>query len=155
MEFRELANIPDDAFDEPKKKVNHKQQGKRNRAMGLDTERRTKKDLEEDGWIVSKWNNNIDLKEDKLIPVKNKFRGVGIPMMLGAGFPDFIAYRKKDKFYEVIGVEVKTTGYLSSVEQEKCKWLLKNNIFSKILIARREYSGRYIEIKYKEFEVKK
>ena len=135
-----------------KKTMDYKKQGKRNRALGSDTERRTRIDLIEDGWFVSKWNNNV--KDNELVVVKNQFRGKGIPMMLGAGFPDFIAFRLKGEHYEVIGVEVKTGGYLSSEEQEKCKWLLDNKVFSKILIASREYSGRYIEIKYKEFEVK-
>lgn len=131
-----------------------KKQGKRNRVIGADTERRTRKDLEEQGWIVSKWNNNVNLKEDKLVVVKNKFRGMGIPMMLGAGFPDFIAFRLKGELYELIGVESKTDGYLSSEEKEKCEWLLKNKIFSKIRIARREKSGNRVLIEYKEFEVK-
>ncbi len=135
--------------------VDYKAQGKKNRAIGADTERRTRENLIENGWVVSKWNNNVDLKDNKLFVVKNKFRGVGIPMMLGAGFPDFIAFRKAKSNYEIIGVECKANGYLSSEEQAKCKWLLDNNIFPKILIARREYSGRWVLIEYKEFEVKK
>ena len=135
-------------------KTDWKAQGKRNRARGADTERRTKEDLEDDGWIVCKWNNNV--KDDELVVVKNKFRGIGIPMMLGAGFPDFIAYRLKKRLYEIIGVEVKTSGILDKEEKEKCVWLLKNKIFSKILIARRESSllSKHISIEYKEFRSK-
>jgi len=44
---------------------------------------------------------------------------------------------KRKKTYEVIGVEVKSNGYLSKEEKAKCRWLLDNNIFSKILIAKR------------------
>jgi len=34
-------------------------QGKRNKAMGADFERRTRKDLEDKGWKVSKYSNNL------------------------------------------------------------------------------------------------
>lgn len=135
--------------------VDYKAQGKKNRKLGADTELRARADLESKGWIVDKWSNNINLTDDKLVKVKNKFRGVGIPMMLGAGFPDFIAFRKIKRGYEVIGVEVKTNKYLDQAEKEKCKWLLKNKIFSKILVAYREKINNRIEIKYWNFEVSK
>jgi len=90
----------------------------------------------------------------KMIPAKHKFRGKGIPMAIGTGFPDFIAFNKiweeKDLFLgdmfahcgstihqTIIGIEVKSNGYLTKEEKEKCKWLLDNNIFSKILIAKK------------------
>ena len=41
------------------------------------------------------------------------------------------------RLYEVIGVESKSNGYLTKEEKEKVKWLLKNKIFSKILIAKK------------------
>lgn len=93
------------------------------------------------------------------------------------GFPDFIAFKfvKKERevlsakgtftnhsiketenvsriklFYEVIGVESKMKGILDKQEKDKCKWLLENNIFSRILIASKgEKRG---EIIYKEFQ---
>ena len=129
--------------------IDFREQGKKNRRIGKDTERRVREDLIERGWIVSKWNNNV--KDGELVVVKNMFRGVNIPMMLGAGFPDFMAYKLKGQLYEMVGVEVKTNGILDKEEKEKCVWLLENKIFSNILIARREQDGRHIEIKYKEF----
>ncbi len=141
-------------MEEKNKTYNYKEAGKKNRDKGLDTERRTRKDLIEDGWIVSKWRNNV--KDNELVVARNWFiKGRG--MMLGAGFPDFIAYKKikGSKYYEVIGVEVKADGYLTSEEKEKCKWLLKNKIFSKILIAKREKDGHRISIEYKEFKFDK
>ena len=54
--------------------------------------------------------------------------------------------------YEVIGVESKTDGRLDKIEKAKCKWLLDNKIFSKILIAFKEKEGRRIVVKYKEFQ---
>ena len=133
-------------------------------------------DLEEKGWIVDKWSNNVsDFPEGninlppeergdrKLVKVRNMFLGPGKPMMLGAGFPDFIAFqfghshiygriegRDEQKTFHVIGVEAKSDGHLNKEEKAKCKWLLENNIFSKILIAQKgEKRG---EILYKEFE---
>ena len=131
----------------------YKAQGKKNKVTGLDTEKRTREDLEAKGWIVDKWTNTI--KEDELVKVKNSWRGRGIPMMLGAGFPDFIAFRKIAMGHEVIGVECKANGYLEKKERDMCEWLLDHNVFSKILIASRAKEGVKVLIKYKEFEVSK
>ncbi len=147
-------------------KTEKQKQGKKNRAAGARFELKVRADLEKQGWIVDKWSNNVELDEipdddgvpvqdNKLVKVKNKFLGPGKPMMLGAGFPDFIAFKgisldeigltlnskldngKETQFkpYVIIGVESKMNGYLDKQEKEKCAWLLKNNTFSKILIA--------------------
>lgn len=217
--------------------VDKKKQGKKNRASGADFERRTRKDLENKGWVVDKFGNNVDINIEgcgELIPVdpsdsnsegwycghyydalkrkmycekckgiliqaKNKWAGPGRPMMMGAGFPDFIAFKNsnRDKFVwtidtdnlghikkfkkelerlrksssldmiinptvsvkqltktEIIGVECKTNGYLDKTEREKCRWLLDNNVFSKILIASKIKEGRKIVIKYENFDDK-
>ena len=128
--------------------IDKKTMGKRSRAAGQRFERKVREDLEKEGWIVAKWTNNIEFmcthKEHccaRLVKVKNKFLGPGRPMMLGAGFPDFICFKQKyeiktrEFLYEVIGVESKMTGILDKEEKEKCKWLLDNRVFSKILIA--------------------
>ena len=148
--------------------------GLKSQKSGKEFEKRVRKDLEEKGWIVDKFNNNVQLvysvdenKKDerveagKLIIAKNKWSGPGRPMMLGAGFPDFIAffkiYAEDDDgkclaympCYEIMGVESKMRGILDKAEKQKCKWLLDNNIFSKIVIAHKgEKRG---EISYKEF----
>lgn len=153
--------------------------GKASRAAGGRFELKVRKDLESKGWIVSKWMNNCDYpdsninlppeeREDmKMFSAKHKFRGIGIPMAIGTGFPDFIVFSKvdiltddislignesKDEYpllvYDVMGVEVKSNGYLDKAEKEKCKWLLDNNIFSKILIASK--GKKRGEIEYKE-----
>ena len=138
--------------------------GKKSRASGARFELKVRKDLESKEWVVDKWSNNVELNFEwqyngalatepkegyngKLIPAKHKFRGPGIPMAMGTGFPDFICYRQnyltiQDKGgireiirYEVIGVESKSNGYLTEEEKEKCIWMLDNNVFSKILIA--------------------
>ena len=154
------------------KKLNKPQQGKRNRQMGADFERRVRKDLIEKGWIVSKWQNNLDcVKYDnvegnfsgeiKCIPAKpGRFR------MMQTGFPDFIAYRKDEHItkkhkitknikllYEIIFVECKTNGYLSKIEKEKASWYLKNNYCSEFLIASKTKVKNRIKINYKEFKI--
>ena len=125
--------------------------GKKSRAAGARFELKVRKDLENKGWIVSKWMNNVS--ENKLVPAKHKYRGPGIPMAIGTGFPDFIAFKNKGKLsQEVIGVEVKTNGFLKKEEKEKCQFLLDKKIFSKILIAKKgEKRG---EIEYINFEKK-
>ena len=160
--------------------IDKKTQGKKNRQAGARFELRVRKDLESKGWIVSKWMNNVEFLEGtkkrefrdcinkigEIIPAKHKYRGPGIPMAIGTGFPDFIAFERcskhefkhfaivtvnpKPNSYFIIGVEVKSNGYLSKEEKEKCKWYLENNVFSKILIASRgEKRGSIV---YKEFE---
>ena len=126
-------------------------QGKKNKASGASFERKVRSDLESKGWIVSKWMNNIS--EGKLIPAKHKFCGLGRPMAIGTGFPDFIALRNQVALdlYEIIGVEAKSNGYLDKTEKEKCKWLIDNNIFSKILISSKTKVKNKIVVEYKEF----
>jgi len=150
--------------------IDKKLQGKRNRAAGQRFENLVRKDLEKKGWIVDKWSNNIefDYESDKfykvpkgttglLKPAKHKFRGVGIPMAIGTGFPDFIIFKLRFdndivSGYEIIGVESKVNGILDKEEKEKCKWLLNNHVFSKILIAKKIKVGRKIEVEYNEFK---
>ena len=165
-----------------KNKTNYKTQGKKNRAAGARFELKVRKDLESKRWIVDRWANNVEFgsKESidlsfevfkyddlklldngkylpekcaRLVKVKNKFLGPGKPMMLGAGFPDFLAYRR-DMFlegmqWEVVGIECKSNSYLDKEEKGKCKWMLENNIFSKILIASK--GTKRGQIVYKEF----
>jgi len=185
--------------------------GKKSRAAGNRFELKVRKDLESKGWIVDKWTNNVELGEimpelkgdgmfcGKLVPAKHKFRGMGIPMAIGTGFPDFIAFKyfgenkggvgcphcpvsngrythilpyeiingrfpdghwenhngkelygHTMKIFENFGVEVKSNGYLDKEEKFKCKWLLDNHIFSKILIASKGKERG--EIKYENFK---
>jgi len=143
--------------------TDYQKQGKKNRASGAAFERKVRKDLEGKDWIVSKWMNNVEFHNDedanefiftvgKLIPAKHKFRGPGIPMAIGTGFPDFIALKEDSiyQMYKVNGVEVKSNGYLTKEEKEKCKWLLEHKVFSIILIASK--GKKRGEIVYKEFE---
>ena len=146
--------------------IDHKKQGKKNRQSGQRFELKVRKDLESKGWIVDKWSNNVVEATSKnpfeweggltIAPAKHKYRGPGIPMVMGTGFPDFIAFQHPDypdyvnNLQEVIGVESKSNGFLTKEEKEKCKWYLENNVFSKILIASK--GKKRGEIVYKEFK---
>ena len=150
--------------------------GKKARTSGARFELRVRKDLESKGWIVDKWSNTVEFhnQEDvhdlpftigKLVQCKPKFNPFTKSLMMNSGgFPDFIIFREQTikekcsdceycKTYEVIGVEVKSNGYLNQIEKEKCKWYIDNNVFGKILIASKskEKGGN---VEYKEFELK-
>ena len=154
--------------------VDYKKQGKKNRKKGGDFEREVRADMESKGYIVSKWSNNVEcegMNEDgtwekqdtkkkykayrglSLSPAKHKFNPFNKVMTLGTGLPDFVVYKhvgifKGKAVSEVIGVESKINGYLDQEEKAKLLWQLQNNVFSKVLIAKKEDG----EIKYDEFK---
>lgn len=129
--------------------------GKKSRKSGLDFESRVRKDLEEKGWIVCKWVNNVELSEKRIAPAKRKFNPFSKVMTLGTGFPDFIAFQLVgDKMYNVMGVEVKVNGQLDREEREKCAFLIENKVFSDIAIAKKGKDGREIKIEYAFFKEK-
>ena len=146
------------------KTIDKKKQGKTSRAHGMEFENRVRKNLEEQGWIVDKWSNNVE--DGKLIPAKTAYAfnprlKMRVPLTRSTGFPDFIAFRPYKDFqineeykYEVIGVESKMTGELDRAEKEKCVWLLENKIFSKILIAKKTKVKNKIVIVYEDFKIK-
>ena len=110
--------------------------GKKSRAQGKAFELKVRHNLEERGWVVCKWGNNVDLKANKLIIAKHTFNPFTKAMSAGSGFPDFIAFKKtKSPFFRLIAVESKMTGVLDKTEKLKVEWLLNNNIFGIILIA--------------------
>lgn len=134
--------------------------GKKSRAAGARFEAKAREDLEKEGWIIARWTNNVEFGEKeekkhrgKLVKCKPKFNPFTKSLMMNTGgFPDFIAFRTKEGGYEVIGVEVKANGWLDKDEKEKCKWLLNNKIFEKILIAKKPKERGKIE--YVDFEIK-
>ena len=150
--------------------------GRSARVLGADFERRVRKDLEEDGWIIDKWSNQVEtelynqpmFEEDwKLVPAKHKFQQNGIPFTIGVGFPDFIVFRLRGcslctarmgtsgkENYTNIGVECKMNGKLSKIEKEKCRWLLNNNVFNSIKIAEKTKEKGKIVIVYHDFKEK-
>jgi hypothetical protein len=160
-----------------KKKSEKSKMGKKSRVAGQRFEAKVRQDLEKKGWIVSKWMNTVDCDKEgnigKLVPSKRKYNPFMKVMTIGTGFPDFVCFRgidkseetiegtpipeeymKKDekKIFEVIGLEVKSNGYLDQIEKGMCFWLLQNKIFSRILIAKKTKDGK--EIEYIDFELK-
>ena len=135
-----------------KEKVSKSKQGKKNRAAGVRFELKVRNDLEAKGWIMDKWTNNIDLEKQQLVKAKRKYNPFKKIMIIGTGFPDFIAFKIKGKNYEVIGVEVKGNGWLDKQEKEKCEFFLKKKIFGKILIAKK--GKKRGEIEYIDFKDK-
>lgn len=134
-----------------KKKSNIKK-GKKSKTKGGTFELQVRKDLTDKSWIVDKWTNNLDLETKKIIPAKRKFNPFNKVMALGTGFPDFIAFQKSKEKYDIIGVEVKTSGTLSREEKEKCKLYLEKEIFREIWIAKKKKEKNKASIEYINFE---
>lgn len=128
--------------------MNKSEQGKKNRASGARFELSVRKVLEYQGFIVDKWTNNVDLDKGKLIPAKsNRFR------MRSGGFPDFIVYKLDTGLLKptlLVGVEVKSNGYLDPTERKKMQWLLKNKVFDAVGVYSKK--DEFTEIKLKESE---
>jgi len=152
--------------------------GKQSRAQGNAFEARVRDDLEEKGFICDKWSNNVEFSEwveqedtgktfidkvdgivemrGKLVKAKPKYLFINGGMrMVGnnSGFPDFITF-KPGEVGPIVGVESKMTGELDRPEKEKCDWLLRNKIFSKILIASKHKIKNRIHIEYEDFKIK-
>ena len=133
------------------KKKSKVKKGRLSRAAGARFELKVRGELEAQEWIMDKWTNNVDLDENKLVKAKRKYNPFKKMLVVGTGFPDFIAFKKEKGNYNIIGVEVKMNGILSKIEKEKCRWYLKKEIFSKILIAKKQKEGRFIKVEYVDF----
>ena len=83
------------------KKKSAIKRGSKSKAQGGQFELKVRKNLEELGWIVDKWSNNVDLDGRVIYPAKtdwkfNPFRKIMMPLGQGTGFPDFIAFQKME-----------------------------------------------------------
>jgi hypothetical protein len=142
------------------KKKSEIKKGKLSRGQGGRFELKVRGELESREWFLDKWNNNVEFEKDsedkiisstgKLVKAKRKYNPFKKMLVVGTGFPDFVAFKKAgEESYDVIGVEVKMNGTLSKIEKEKCAWYLQKEIFNRILIAKKgEKRG---EIKYDNF----
>jgi len=130
--------------------------GKKSKARGGQFELRVRYDLEEKGFTVDKWTNNVDIEKGEIFPAKRKmgFLNKNMRFMtLGTGFPDFVAFQRLEEGrYKVVGVEVKINGKLSKIEKEKCQWYLRNKIFSEVWLARKEKLNNRVRVVYEEIE---
>ena len=158
-EYRASVDESGNVVLKKKVKINR---GRKSRAGGGQFEARVRKDLEEKGWVVDKWSNNVDLApldagdrtgQGRIVPCKRKFNPFNKVMTIGTGFPDFVCFERRGDLFKVIGVEVKMNGNLSRVEKEKCVWYLENKIFSEILVAKKiqEKGGGKIRVEYVDF----
>lgn len=133
------------------KKKTEIEKGRKSRKSGGDFELKVRKDLEEKKWIVSKWQNNVDMEKKEIVPAKRKFNPFAKVMTLGTGFPDFISFQYLgNRFFSVIGVESKSNGTLSREEKEKCAFLLNQNVFNDILIAKKGEKGKVMYDNFRE-----
>jgi hypothetical protein len=154
LESKETEVEHDIDFDDEgnvilKKKIKVKM-GSKSRAEGGAFELKVRKDLEEKGWVVDKWSNNVD--GGNLIPAKRRFNPFNKVMTIGTGFPDFVCFQKmKYGLYKVIGVEVKMNGNLSREEKGKCQWYLDNGIFSEIWVAGKVKEKNRVRVEYVDF----
>ncbi len=115
---------------------------------------RVRKDLEEKGWVVDKWSNNVDLESGRIVGAKRMFRRFNAQMgvmTIGTGFPDFIAFERRGNLHKIIGVEAKANGVLSREEKKKCAWYLDSGIFSEILVARKIKEKNRVRVEYIDF----
>ncbi len=131
-------------------------QGKKSRAKGQRFEAKVRIDLENMGWTVTKWMNTVDYdrsnKIGKVVPAKRKYNPFMKALSIGTGFPDFVCFKRDGDKFDVVGVEVKGSGYLDPKERGMCLWLLENKIFSRILIAKNsEEKGK---VDYADFNIK-
>ena len=134
------------------KKKSKMRMGSKSRAGGGQFEARVRGDLEEKGWVVDKWSNNVDFDDSRVVPCKRKFNPFNKVMTIGTGFPDFVCFSRRDgELYKVIGVEVKMNGNLSRVEKEKCVWYLERGIFSEILVASKKKVKNRVSVEYVDF----
>ncbi len=154
------------SIEETKKSQEYVKRGKSNRAKGQRFEAKVRQNLEELGWIVDKWTNTVDYEKGKLVAAKRKYNPFSKVLSIGTGFPDFICFKRNSELnsnnepdfsgrnYEVIGIEVKANGYLDQIEKGMCFWLLKNKIFSRVLIAKKSKESKKGEVEYIDFLTK-
>ena len=127
--------------------------GKKSKSSGGQFELRVRRDLEEKGWIVDKWSNNLDFESGGIIPAKRRFNPFSKVMSIGTGFPDFVAFQKMPSgLFRVVGVEVKVGGKLSRIEKEKCVRYLEMGVFNQILVAKKVKEKNRVRVEYLDFE---
>lgn len=129
-------------------------QGRKNRARGALFETKVREDLESKGWTVTKWMNTVDNERDKVVPSKRKYNPFTKALAIGTGFPDLLCFKKNGEQYDVVGVEVKSTGSLTRIEKGMCIWYLEKKIFPRIIIARKRKEGRRVVVDFEDFREK-
>jgi hypothetical protein len=121
--------------------------GKINRRKGKEFENKVKKYLEEQGFMVIRFDKQVDLKENKLITSKPKFNPFTKRIMvMSSGFPDFICFKREKDFNKIIFVECKINGYLNKEEKEKASWLIYTFNFEFFVAKKDEKEIKLVKI---------
>ena len=121
--------------------------GKSNKRKGNQLEAEARAALIDAGYITCRWQNTII--DNKLVGAKPKWNFFTKSLSYASvGFPDFVVMKAINKLgaYQVIGLESKRNGYLDREEKAMVKWYLDNNIFPKIIIAKKDKTGHMIFI---------
>lgn len=131
--------------------------GKKSRASGKAFETKVRKDLVSQGYIVCRFDNNVDLEKGECVQAKAKFNPFTRSVMnISSGFPDFVAYRPINNcgviHWRVLFVESKMTGKLDKKEKEKAKWYLDNNYCKRFIIASKEKVKNKINVIYTDLK---
>lgn len=91
--------------------------GKKSRAAGSAFERKVREHLTKQGWIINRWNNQLN-EEYKIVPAKVNFR-------FGSrnnGFPDYLAIHPLENgIATIMLIECKMGKYLDREEKTKCE----------------------------------
>ena len=119
--------------------------GKKNKKKGNQLEAEARTALVGAGYILCRWQNTV--VDGKLQGARPKWNFFTKSITFsGVGFPDFVVMKPLDKLgtYKVIGLECKRAGYLDPEERVMVKWYLDNNIFPKIIIAKKDKEGHMI-----------
>jgi len=117
--------------------------GKRYRILGKAHELATRKDLESQGWIVCRWDKQVNLQTNQLENSKPKFNPYTKTLMMSqSGFPDFIIFKSVCVGEVLIRlVESKMTGKLDKIEKQKIKWLYDNLNISTLIASKGTNKG--------------
>lgn len=137
------------------KKAENVEKGKKNRKKGGEFELAVRKDLMAKGWIVTKFDNDVEFPEEninlppskrigELKQAKKSFNPFTKRVGYGNGFPDFVCLRVSEEksssagslCWTVLFVEAKSNGYLKPIEREKIAWLKKNKN-AEIIVAKK------------------
>jgi hypothetical protein len=145
------------------KTEDRKKLGKKTRKAGKDWENWIREDLTSKGWIVIRFDKNVEPKEGiigRLVQVKAKWNNFTKSLMMGSGgFPDYICFKIKDTIvgdeqpreWFVQLVECKISGKLDRLEKDKANWIIKN-LHIPVIIAEKIKVKRKIEAEYEEFK---
>jgi hypothetical protein len=135
-----------------------KKLGKKTRRLGKEFEKEVEKDLERKGWIVVKFNKQVNLEKNILETARGQFnpffkRIVGE----GSGFPDFLClgrlpFFSKEEYgggintpaFHIQLVESKIIGKLDKPEKDKIAWIKKNLKIPVILAKKGQLKGSII-----------